>query len=103
MAQLVSTPYGPVMQTGNGSSLVAVATDGYNGTNARQQFGANSNFLGGEGNFEYFAVSRHIGVPQPVAELAAGAYSSWRGGGEHDGPYGMDQSATSQADKGYDS
>src|ERR1700678_991838 len=57
-AQLVSTPYGPVMQTGNGSSLVGVATAVYNGTNARGQFGgsgANYNFLGDVGNFEYFA------------------------------------------------
>lgn len=64
--QLTSTPYGPVAQNGNGSSIPSVVSQVYNGTNFRAMYGgpgANYVFLGDAGNFAYGAVTANIGVP----------------------------------------
>ncbi len=99
-AQFTSTPYGPSMQIGNRSDPVSVVTDVYRGTNFRKMFGgpgANYAFLGDAGNFAYFSVSGNIGVPLGAAEAAAGAYAyATHSAADRVGPYGMDQSATSQ-------
>jgi hypothetical protein len=93
--QFAPSPYGPTMQIGNG-----VVTNVYRGTNFRKMYGgagANYPFLGDAGNFAYFAVSGNIGVPLSAAEAAAGAYAyATHSAADRVGPYGMDQSATSQ-------
>ncbi|MGH8227159.1 MAG: RHS repeat-associated core domain-containing protein [Steroidobacteraceae bacterium] len=103
--QFTSTPYGPVIQLGNGSDPYSVASRVYSGTNFRSMYGgpnANYVFLGNAGNFAYGAVSADIGVPQWFAELVAGVYSLFtHSAADRVGPYGMDESATASVPAGY--
>jgi RHS repeat-associated protein len=76
--QLTSTPYGPIAQNGNGSSIPSVVSEVYNGTNFRAMYGspgANYVFLGDAGNFAYGAVTANIGVPLWTAEMVGGVYA----------------------------